>query len=94
MANDNGSGGAIVMAFILGAITGAAVALLMAPQTGEDTRRQLTERAREGRDKATAAARQSRDFLDRQREHLNDAVEKGKEAYHRARGDKPAEEQA
>jgi gas vesicle protein len=88
MANDNGNGGSILMAFMLGAITGAAVALLMAPQTGEDTRRTLTEKAREGRTKATEAARQGRDFLDRQREHLSEAVEKGKDAYHKARGDK------
>ncbi len=30
-----------MLAFVLGALTGAAVALLMAPATGEETRRML-----------------------------------------------------
>ena len=42
--------GTVIVAFVLGAVTGAAVALLMAPATGEETRRMLGEKAREGRD--------------------------------------------
>jgi gas vesicle protein len=80
-------------AFVLGALAGAAVALLVAPSSGEETRRMLGERAREGRDKAEEAARQSREFLDRQRQNLSNAVERGREAYHQARGggEQPAE---
>ena len=51
MSEDRGAGGVLV-AFMLGAIAGAAVALLVAPASGEETRRKLGERAREGRDKA------------------------------------------
>ena len=58
------------MAFVLGAVTGAAVALLMAPATGEETRRMLAEKAREGRERANEAARQGREFLNRQRDNL------------------------
>ena len=43
---------------MLGTITGAAVALLMAPSSGEETRRLLAEKAREGRERANDAARQ------------------------------------
>jgi gas vesicle protein len=77
-----------MVAFMLGAIAGAAVALLVAPATGEETRRKLSERAREGRDKASEAARQSREFLRNQREGISTAFERGKEAFDQARGPK------
>jgi gas vesicle protein len=85
MANDNGSTGSVLVAFVLGAITGAAVALLYAPAAGEETRRRLAERAREGRDKAEQIAREGREFITRQRENVSAAVEQGREAFERAR---------
>ena len=61
MAKDDGlGGGALLMAFLLGAFAGAAVALLYAPATGEETRDYLGQRAREGREKVVDAARQFR----------------------------------
>lgn len=86
MARDDNGAGTVVVAFMLGAITGAAVALLMAPTTGEEMRRVLGEKAREGRDRANEAARQGRDFLNRQRDTFASAVERGREAYQQARG--------
>lgn len=87
MARDEGgAAGTVVVAFVLGAITGAAVALLMAPASGEETRRLLAEKAREGREKASEAARQGREFVNRQRETFTTAVERGREAYQQARG--------
>jgi gas vesicle protein len=85
MANDNGSTGSVLVAFVLGAITGAAVALLYAPAAGEETRRRLADRAREGRDKAEQLAREGREFITRQRENVSAAVEQGREAFERAR---------
>lgn len=85
MANDNGGSGAIFVAFLLGAIAGAATALLLAPQTGEETRRLLAQKAREGREKAGEAAQKGKEFVDRQRENVATAIERGKEAYQRAR---------
>jgi gas vesicle protein len=85
MTQEQGNGGTVLMAFVLGAITGAAVALLWAPTSGEETRRLIRTRAEEARDKATEAARHGREFLDRQRETLGTALERGKEAYQRAR---------
>ncbi|HXH05436.1 MAG TPA: YtxH domain-containing protein [Vicinamibacterales bacterium] len=84
MARNEGTG-SIVMAFLLGALTGAAVALLLAPAPGEELRRRLAEKAREGREKAGEAARQGREFLERQREQVKTAVERGREAYEKAR---------
>jgi gas vesicle protein len=89
MARDDNGAGTVIVAFVLGAVTGAAVALLMAPATGEETRRILSEKAREGRDKAGAAARQGRELWDRQRDNISTAIERGKEAYEQARGAQP-----
>jgi gas vesicle protein len=58
--NDSLGGGAVLLAFLAGAVAGAAVALLFAPATGEETREYLGQRAREGREKVVDAARQFR----------------------------------
>ena len=79
-----GSAGAVFVAFLLGAVTGAAVALLTAPTTGEETRRRLGEKAREGKVRAGEAARQGREFIDRQRETIATAIERGRDAYKQA----------
>jgi gas vesicle protein len=60
MAKDEVGGGAVLLAFVAGAIAGAAVALLFAPATGEETRDFIGQRAREGREKVVDAARQFR----------------------------------
>jgi gas vesicle protein len=95
-------GASVLLAFLAGAVTGAAVALLFAPAAGDETRQYLSEKAREsrdraaaaardGRDKAGAAARQGRDVLNRQKEQIVSAIEKGREAYQKARqGEEPA----
>jgi gas vesicle protein len=86
MNSGHDNSGSILIAFVLGAIAGAATALLLAPQSGEETRRLISEKARESKDKASEAARRGKEFVDRQREHLSSAIEQGKDAYHRARG--------
>jgi gas vesicle protein len=87
MARDDASAaGTVIVAFVLGAVAGAAVALLMAPATGEETRRMLGEKAREGRERAEEAARQGREFINRQRDTFSSAIERGREAYNQARG--------
>ena len=85
MSDRGSSVGTVVVAFALGALAGAAVALLYAPASGEETRRRLAEKAREGRDRANKLAREGNDFLQRQRENLTAAVERGREAYDQAR---------
>jgi gas vesicle protein len=81
--------GVIMMAFVMGAIAGAATALLMAPASGVDTRRVLNERTRESRERAGDAARQGADFVRRQRSQLSTAIDRGREAYQRARESDP-----
>ena len=83
--DQDGHAGAVLMAFVLGAVSGAAVALLWAPNAGEDTRRLLNEKVREGRERAASAAQQGREFASRQRENLATAIDRGREAYEGAR---------
>ncbi len=86
MARDEGAGaGSILLAFILGAVSGAAVALLYAPTSGRETREYLGERAREGRARAAEAAEKGREAIKQGRETLSTAVERGREAYQQAR---------
>jgi gas vesicle protein len=86
MARDEGAGaGSILLAFILGAVSGAALAMLYAPATGRETREYLGERAREGRDRATEMAKKGRQAIDEGRETLANAIERGREAYQQAR---------
>lgn len=95
MANDTtnpNGGGMVMLAFMVGALTGAAVALLFAPASGEETREYLGQRAREGRARAREAADQGRELYQRQRQTLSSAVERGREAFQQARtqGDQTA----
>ncbi len=83
--NESVSGGSLLLAFVAGAVAGAAVALLFAPAAGDEMRQVLGERAREGRERASEAAQKGREFLNRQRETIKNAVDRGREAYQQAR---------
>jgi gas vesicle protein len=86
MSRDNNNGaGSVMLAFVVGALTGAAVALLFAPASGEETREYLGQKAREGRDKARDAVDQSREFYQRHRETVSTALDRGREAFQQAR---------
>ena len=74
-----------MLAFVVGAVSGAAVALLYAPASGEETREYLGQKAREGRDKARDAVDQSREFYQRHRETVSTALDRGREAFQQAR---------
>ena len=84
MARDEGAG-SVLLAFLLGAVSGAAVALLYAPVTGRETREYLGEKAREGRDRASDAAQKGRQAINQGRETVATAIERGREAYQQAR---------
>ena len=78
--------------FILGAFIGAATALLLAPRSGEETRRIIAEKAREGREymasrsrevaeKASSYVDRGKEVLQQQRDQITAAIEAGKQAY-------------
>ncbi len=81
----NHDSGSVLLAFVAGAIAGAAAALLFAPAAGEETRQFLSEKARESRDRARTAARDGRDAIKRQKDQLSEAIDRGREAYTKAR---------
>ena len=69
MSDDRGSGASgIILAFLMGGLTGAALAILFAPRSGKETRDLLGERLREGaertRDLRDRAATKGREILD------------------------------
>ena len=83
MSNDNS--GSVMIAFVVGAMAGAAVALLLAPASGEETREYLGKKARESTDKAREAMDQGREYYEHQRENLVTAVDRGRDAFQQAR---------
>ena len=86
MSRDNGAGaGSVMLAFLVGAVAGAAVALLYAPGPGQETRDFLGEKAREGRERAAEAATKGREAIGRGRETVATAIERGRDAYQQAR---------
>jgi len=86
MARDDSAGaGSILLAFLLGAVSGAAIALLYAPTSGRETRDYLGTKADEARARAADAAARGRDAINQGRETLNTAIERGREAYQQAR---------
>lgn len=91
MAEESGAADKI-MFFILGAFVGAVTALLLAPRSGEETRRLIAEKAREGKDylasrgkevveKASGFVERGKEAIQQQRDQLSAALEAGKQAY-------------
>jgi gas vesicle protein len=67
MSDNQNSTGSVLLAFAVGALAGAAIALLYAPATGEETRRRLAQRAREGKDSLAAAVEKGREVYEKMR---------------------------
>ena len=58
------SSGDKLVYFLIGSFVGACVALLLAPQSGEQTREMLEGKAREGADKVGRKLREGREVLE------------------------------
>jgi gas vesicle protein len=78
--------------FLLGLGLGVGIGLVFAPQSGEETRDLLKNRADEGKDylkkqseglRGTAAdlVDKGREAINRQRDSISDAIDAGKQAY-------------
>ena len=92
MAENDGTG---ILWFLAGLGIGAAVGILYAPKSGEETRQQLRgaaehgrdavkERAQQARDQAGTWADKGRDYLNSQKEQIRSAYEAGRQAYREA----------
>lgn len=60
MADNNGDLGSFLAGFVIGGLIGAGVALLLAPQSGEETRGLIKEKSIELRDRAYDTADEAR----------------------------------
>ncbi|MBA4372024.1 MAG: hypothetical protein C0402_04095 [Thermodesulfovibrio sp.] len=79
------STGSVLMSFLLGGIVGAGLALLLAPQSGEETRKKIKEFADDVKDKTTGLADQVKEktsgFVDEAKHKVTDIVGEGKDMY-------------
>jgi gas vesicle protein len=64
MADNESDLGAFFAGFVIGGLVGAAAALVLAPQSGEETRAQIRQRGIELRDQAVEGADEARKRLD------------------------------
>jgi gas vesicle protein len=86
------SSGSVLLAFVLGGMVGAGVALLLAPQSGTETRRKIKELADDVKEKATdyagtakekvvSTVDMAKELYEEKKSAVAAAVEAGKEAY-------------
>jgi len=90
--SEEASAGEKALYLLLGAVIGAATALLLAPRSGVETRKLLITKAREGADlvasrtknvvgKTSDYMEKGKEILQQQRDQLAAALEAGKQAY-------------
>jgi gas vesicle protein len=86
------STGSIILAFFIGGLVGAGVALLLAPQSGKETRQKIkgltdeakekaTKYAEEVKSKVTSAVGKGKELVEEKKSLITTAVEAGKGAY-------------
>lgn len=84
--------GSVLLSFLLGGVVGAGLALLLAPQSGAETRKKLRELTEDVREKASEYVGQAREkvvsslekgkhVIEEKKSAISAAIEAGKEAY-------------
>jgi len=93
MREEDGYGaGSIFLSFLLGGLVGAGFALLLAPQSGSETRQKIRELSEEAREKAkgyvedvkekvTTGMDKGKGFYEEKKSMFSSAIEAGKEAF-------------
>lgn len=94
MSDENGcfNSGSVLLSFLLGGMVGAGLALLLAPQSGPETRKKIMDIADDVKEKANEYVSQAKEtvastvekgksFVDEKKSLISAAFEAGKEAY-------------
>ena len=76
-----GTGSSVAIGFVLGALVGAGMALLLAPGSGRETRRRLTNTGRRWRGAAHDRLDQVRDAAHDLKQGAKSALEAGRKAF-------------
>lgn len=99
MADRNGDIGSFMAGFILGGLVGAVTALLLAPQSGEDTRAYIKDKSIELKDRAVETAEEARtraeEAASEARARVDEVTKQAKQTVEdiRKRGEEMLEEQ-
>lgn len=75
------AGSSVAIGFVVGALVGAGVALLLAPGSGEDTRRRLVDAGGRLGNAARTRFDQARDTANDLKQDVQSALEAGREAF-------------
>ena len=92
MREEGYGSGTILLSFLLGGVVGAGLALLLAPQSGVETRRKLKDLAddvkektntyiNETKQKVAGAMDDGKGYYEEKKSLIKSAIEAGKEAY-------------
>lgn len=85
--DEQGSGGGFITGLLLGMLAGAALAMIAAPQSGEETREQLRAKAREAAGGTNELLERGRTIVERARARVDGAVAEGMDAAEQQRNE-------
>jgi len=88
--------GSLLLSFILGGLIGAAVALLIAPKSGRQTREQIRDMAQDAKeraedyyegamDKISTAVQKGTEVLQQKKEEMESAIARAKKSYQKVK---------
>ena len=80
---NSGAGSSVAMGFVLGALVGAGIALLLAPGSGSETRGRLADAGRRWGGAARNKLDQARDTVHDLKRDAESALKVGREAFER-----------
>lgn len=96
MREEGYSSGSMLLSFLLGGIVGAGLALLVAPQSGKETRQKIRDLADDVKERSTEYVDKAKDtfssvvddgkgYYEGKKSLVKSAIEAGKEAYEKER---------
>lgn len=96
MTQQSNGGAEFFAGLVIGGLVGAALALLLAPQSGEETRAQIRDKSLEFKDRAEEGVLEARHLIEKQMDGLQDQISslqeqvaalqgKGKEAFEKGK---------